>query len=61
MKLYEVPKNTVVIFLGEKLFFDHLDGMYSFCLDEKGNVVHLSAYTDVEISEDQNFYWGSWA
>jgi hypothetical protein len=54
MKLYEVPRETHIICAGVELFFDHIDGMYSFCLDEKGNVVHLSASADVEIKEVKN-------
>ena len=41
MKLYEVPPKTWIKIAGEKIFFDHLDGMYSYCLDEGGNVVHI--------------------
>jgi len=29
--------------------FHHLDGMYSFCTDDKGNVFHLRADTLVEV------------
>ena len=32
------------------LDFDHIDGMYSLCYTE-GNVVHLPAWTEVEIVE----------
>ena len=33
----------------EELFFDHLDGMYSFCKDKEGNIVHIPAYQEVDI------------
>ena len=49
MKLYEVPPRTWIKIDGEKIFFDHLDGMYSYCLDEGGNVVHINASADVEL------------
>ena len=54
MKLYEVPPRTWIKIAGEKIFFDHLDGMYSYCLDEGGNVVHISANAEVELLEKTN-------
>ena len=54
MKLYEVPRNTLVRTIGDQSFevlFDHIDGMYSYCTDKEGNVVHLAAWTEVEIVE----------
>ena len=27
--------------------FDHIDGMYSFCKDSEGQVVHFAAWTKV--------------
>ena len=62
MKLYEVPRNSKIVVMGniktppasipiqkgDVLQFHHIDGMYSYCLN--GNdVVHLSANADVEI------------
>lgn len=41
------PKSYIKIEDGEVLFFDHLDGMYSCCLDLAGNVIHLAAWTEV--------------
>jgi hypothetical protein len=32
----------------ETFKFDHIDGMYSYCTDKDGNVVHLAAWTEVE-------------
>lgn len=29
------------------LFFDHIDGMYSYCLTLQNEVVHLSAWAEV--------------
>lgn len=49
MKLYEVPRNSKIVFDGEEFFFHHIDGMYSFCTDKDNNIVHLAAWTDVEV------------
>lgn len=63
MKLYDVPNNTLVrpltkvvqppfsreIQETEIVKFHHIDGMYSYCHDKNGEVVHLAAWTDVEI------------
>ena len=51
MKLFEVRKHTWVIFEGQRIYLDHIDGMYSYCKDEQGNVIHLAAWTEVEIDE----------
>ena len=60
-KLYDVPNNSRigVLHLGlkyeesgeriEELDFYHVDGMYSYCKDDKGNVIHLSCTSEVEI------------
>ncbi len=67
MKLFDVPPKSYVrvvedtvripsaalgIEPGETIFFDHLDGMYSYCTNEKGQLVHLAAWTKVEIVEE---------
>lgn len=64
MKLYDVPRNTrirvidanpasppasIQIRHGQELNFKHIDGMYSFCRDDAGNIVHLVAWAEVEI------------
>lgn len=63
MKLYNVPRNTLVrvieqevpppgalaIDVGQCVLFKHVDGMYSYCLTETNEVVHLKAWTEVEI------------
>jgi hypothetical protein len=55
MKLYQVPPRTWIKIDGEKIYFDHIDGAYSYCQDEGGNVVHISASAEVEIlKEKQN-------
>ena len=60
MKLYECPKKTWVKVKEEPttppaspkpddiVFFDHIDGMYSYCKNKDGEVVHLAAWTEVE-------------
>lgn len=36
---------------GEVLTFSHIDGMYSFCRDSAGNIVHPAAWSEVEVVE----------
>lgn len=63
MKLYDVPCNTIVRVLefsegppgaptvekGEVVKFKHIDGMYSYCVNSGGELVHLKAWAEVEI------------
>ena len=50
MKLHNVPRNsTIVLENGLELNFHHLDGMYSVCTDDQGNVYHIGASEEVEI------------
>ena len=62
MKLYDVPEGSKIRVLttgappfapeiakDDILYFDHIDGMYSYCKDSEGNVVHLVAWAEVEI------------
>lgn len=64
MELYHVPRNTEVFITsahegvppfalpvheGEVITFHHVDGMYSYCHDSSGNVVHLKAWQEVEL------------
>jgi hypothetical protein len=55
-KLYEVPNKTWVESLatGHRFFFDHIDGMYSYCKEVGGGISHYIAWMEVKISEDQN-------
>ena len=32
--------------------FHHIDGFYSYCRTEKGNIIHLSAMTPIEATVD---------
>jgi len=57
VKLYEVPNNSRIRVLDWKdnngnykeYNFHHLDGAYSYCKDDNGDVIHLAAWTPVEI------------
>lgn len=62
-KLFEVTRNSRVRLLspehgpiaakeprvGEEYLFNHTDGMYSHCIDSNGIVVHLPAWSIVEV------------
>lgn len=53
MELYNVPNNTRIRIKGFEedgvLLFHHIDGMYSYCTDENGDVVHIPAWAEVNI------------
>ena len=51
MELYNVPRNSFIRVGTTVLLFDHIDGMYSFCTDRDGGVIHLAAWTEVEVVE----------
>lgn len=52
MKLYEVPRHsTVILDTGEEIYFYRIDGMYSYCKNKEGDVVHLPAWSEVTIKE----------
>jgi hypothetical protein len=56
MKLYEISRGSKIYNKcsdGSKWFiFDHIDGMYSYCVTEKGGVVHLSAVAPLKKFKD---------
>ena len=55
MKLYDLSKLNIwvkEIDTGFEFFFDHIDGMYSFCKDKAGNICHPAAWTEVEVIEN---------
>jgi len=68
MKLYNVPMHTWVIVKGDnkvppaapdifeeqRVWLGNIDGMYSYCKDERGHVVHLVAWAEVEIDKNQD-------
>lgn len=67
MKLYEVKPNSMIrvidntatppasisISPNDVLKFYHIDGMYSLCKNSKGEWVHLVAWSDVEVLNNQ--------
>jgi len=55
MKLYNVPRNsTIVLKEGIELKFHHIDGAYSVCTDEEGNVYHIGASEEVTVKEKKD-------
>lgn len=63
MQLHQVPRNSKIrvisdikvppgaplIYEEEVLNFSHVDGMYSYCTNSKGEAVHLVAWAEVVI------------
>jgi hypothetical protein len=57
MKLYDVPRKsrikveglTVNGTLTEEINFYHIDGMYSYCTTDEGNIIHLPATTECKL------------
>jgi len=52
----KVPPGAPPINLKEIIDFHHIDGMYSFCVNAKGETVHLAAWTEVEVV-DEDAWW----
>jgi hypothetical protein len=49
-ELYKArPRSYVMVpaWDNDVLFFDHIDGMYSYCLNMQNEVVHLQAWAEV--------------
>ena len=47
MKLYEVPRDSrIELSDGTQLNFRRLDGMYSLCLTDDNEPVHVAAWTE---------------
>jgi len=63
MQLHSVPRNSRIKVIvedkvppgapqineGEELNFHRIDGMYSYCTRDNGEVVHLVAWAEVEV------------
>lgn len=59
VKLYNVPRNTWISIDRDAqtlTFFDHIDGMYSYCLTPKNEVCHIGANTLVWTYPDLGLY-----
>jgi len=55
MKLYNAPRNSMIVLEnGLELKFHHIDGMYSVCTDEEGNVYHIGASEEVTVKEKKD-------
>ena len=54
MKLYDVPRCSMISIDNERFKFYRVDGMYSFCQDMKGNTVHMHCCADVKVIESFN-------
>ena len=46
-ELYKCKPRSYVMVDDAVIFFDHIDGMYSYCKDMLGNVIHLTAWLEV--------------
>jgi hypothetical protein len=46
-ELYKVKPRSYIQIKNDVLFFDHIDGMYSYCLTLADEIVHLAAWTEV--------------
>ena len=44
----KVPVAHDAVDLAAEYLFGHIDGMYSFCKDIEGNIVHFAAWTKVK-------------
>ncbi len=66
MELHKVPNNSRIRVIKpeepppggiapemKEYNFHHIDGMYSYCTDDDNNVVHLKAWTEVELVSDE--------
>jgi hypothetical protein len=56
MKLFDIPNDSKIVCNcsdgSSYVIFKHIDGMYSLCITEKGNIVHLFCGTELEQQED---------
>ena len=62
MKLYELPRRTYFTIEDDPTqyvyFFDHIDGMYSVCYNHEDEIIHIAAWTDVQIVRPVKTYAG---
>jgi len=45
----KIPPGAPQITVGEELNFRNIDGMYSYCTRDSGEVVYLAAWTEVVV------------
>lgn len=45
----KVPPGAPLVLKGEIIKFHHIDGMYSYCHNDQDQLVHLAAWTEVEL------------
>mgnify|MGYP001004240424 FL=1 len=62
IRLYDLKRGSTLVIDGQKLTFDHVDGMYSYCESSDGKIYHLPAYTPLvkveqhyEINDDSKW------
>ena len=58
MKLYQIPKMSKIMIessVASYVIFYHIDVAYSYCETEHGEIVHLSASTELELLESGNY------
>ena len=54
IRLYKVPRNSLINYEGNTLKFHHIDGMYSYCTTLDDEVVHLAAMALVTVIKTLN-------
>ena len=54
MKLYNVPRKSIISIDNERFKFYRVDGMYSYCEDMKGNTVHIHCCAEVKVVGEFN-------
>jgi len=62
MKLYELPRDTYFSIADDSrqrvYLFKHVDGMYSVCYNMSDELIHIAAWTDVNIVTPVKTYAG---
>jgi hypothetical protein len=48
------PSASLIQKTGDVLDFEHIDGMYSLCYDKDRNPVHIAAWTEVEVLDENS-------
>jgi hypothetical protein len=54
MKLYDVPRDSrIQLSDGTQLNFKRIDGMYSLCMTDDNEPVHVAAWTEVAVMKKE--------